>query len=47
MKITIITVSYNSADTIEKTIQSVIAQKFHDVEYIIVDGGSTDHTRKL
>lgn len=47
MRITIITVSYNSAGTIEKTIQSVIAQKFHDVEYIIVDGGSTDHTAEI
>lgn len=47
MKITIITVSYNSVATIEKTIQSVIAQKFHDVEYIIVDGGSTDHTAEI
>lgn len=44
MKITIITVSYNSASTIEKTIQSVIGQKFHDLEYIVIDGCSTDGT---
>lgn len=47
MKITIITVSYNSAGTIEKTIQSVIAQKFHDLEYIVIDGGSMDGTMEV
>jgi glycosyltransferase involved in cell wall biosynthesis len=41
---TIITVSYNSERTIEKTIQSVLAQTFRDFEYIVVDGKSTDST---
>ncbi|TXD50334.1 MULTISPECIES: glycosyltransferase family 2 protein [unclassified Polaribacter] len=47
MKITIITVCYNSAKTIEKTFQSVQNQIYKNVEYIVVDGGSSDHTQKL
>ncbi|MCF7888335.1 MAG: glycosyltransferase [Candidatus Omnitrophica bacterium] len=44
MKISIITVSYNSQDTIEDTIRSVLAQSYKDIEYIIVDGRSSDNT---
>jgi glycosyltransferase involved in cell wall biosynthesis len=42
--ISIITVCYNSVKTIEETIQSVLAQDYPAIEYIIVDGGSKDGT---
>jgi glycosyltransferase involved in cell wall biosynthesis len=44
MKVTIITVTYNSAKWLEQCIQSVIGQHYHDIEHIIIDGGSTDAT---
>lgn len=47
MKISIITVCYNSASTIEQTIQSVLSQDFRDFEYIVVDGGSKDATVEI
>lgn len=47
MKITIITVTYNSASTIEDTVKSVVGQDYPEVEYIIIDGKSTDTTLKI
>jgi glycosyltransferase involved in cell wall biosynthesis len=44
LKISIITVSFNSVKTIERTIQSVLNQDYNNIEYIVVDGGSTDGT---
>ena len=44
MKISLITACYNSEATIGTAIDSVFAQRGVDVEYIIVDGGSTDGT---
>ena len=44
MKVSIITVSYNSAQTLGDTMKSVLEQTYHDIEYIVVDGGSTDNT---
>ena len=46
-KISIITVSFNSEKTIENTFQSVLNQKYRPLEYIIVDGKSTDGTIKI
>lgn len=47
MKISIITVCFNSALTIEDTLNSVINQTYKDVEYIVVDGNSTDETADI
>lgn len=47
MKISIITVCYNSGTTIRDTIESVLAQNYLGIEYIIVDGGSTDATMSI
>lgn len=44
MKISLVTATYNSAETLRDTMQSVLNQTFKDVDYIIVDGGSKDGT---
>lgn len=44
LKISIVTVVYNAVDTIEQTIQSVLNQNYEALEYIVIDGGSTDGT---
>jgi glycosyltransferase involved in cell wall biosynthesis len=45
--ITVITVSFNSALTIERTIDSIVAQTYPAVEYIVIDGGSDDGTVEI
>ena len=47
MKISLITACYNSAGTIRTSMESVFAQRDVDVEYIVVDGGSTDGTVEI
>ncbi len=47
MKISVITVCFNSEKTIEKTINSVISQNNKNYEYIIVDGFSSDKTNEI
>lgn len=47
MKISIITVAFNAADTIESTLISVARQTFRDVEHVVIDGGSSDGTQAV
>lgn len=47
MKVSVITVCYNRVATIEKAIQSVLKQDYPDIEYIIVDGNSSDGTQAV
>ncbi|MCF0202936.1 MAG: glycosyltransferase [Bacteroidaceae bacterium] len=47
MKISVITVTYNSGKTIASTMESVLSQTYKDIEYIIVDGNSDDDTMNI
>lgn len=47
MKVTIITVCLNAAATIRDTIESVLAQDYPDIEYLVIDGASTDGTMDI
>jgi glycosyltransferase involved in cell wall biosynthesis len=47
MKVSIITISLNSANTIRETIESVLCQTYANIEYIIIDGKSTDGTMDI
>ena len=46
-KVSVVTVCYNSQDTIAQTIESVLSQTCDEYEYIIIDGASTDATRDI
>ncbi|MBK5721756.1 glycosyltransferase [Dysgonomonas sp. Marseille-P4677] len=47
MKLTIITINYNNANGLRKTIESIISQAQADFEYIVIDGGSTDGSQNI
>jgi len=47
MKISLITATYNSAETVRDTLQSVLNQTFKDIDYIIIDGNSKDNTMAI
>ena len=47
LKVSIITISYNSAKTLDETIKSVLEQSYDDLEYIIIDGQSADTTVEI
>lgn len=46
-KITVITVVFNGGQLLEKTIQSVLSLQYNNIEYIIIDGGSSDSTLEI
>ena len=47
MKVTIITVVFNGAKTIRQCIESVLSQDFPEIEYIVIDGNSSDGTQEI
>lgn len=47
LKLSIITITLNNVDTIEKTIKSVLSQNYGNLEYIVIDGGSTDGSLEI
>ncbi len=47
LKVSIVTTTYNSQKTLEETIKSVLSQSYKDIEYIIIDGNSSDGTIEI
>ncbi len=46
-KLSIITINFNDAEGLQRTLESVINQSYTDFEYIVIDGGSSDNSKKL
>lgn len=46
-KVSVITISYNNAKGLLRTIKSVVSQTYRDYEYIIIDGGSSDNSKQI
>ncbi|PYV15326.1 MAG: hypothetical protein DMG07_10060, partial [Acidobacteria bacterium] len=46
-RISVVTVTYNQADYLEETLRSVLGQGYPNLEYIVLDGNSTDHTPEI
>ena len=46
-KLSIITINYNNAKGLERTVKSIISQNSKDFEYIVVDGNSTDESKEI
>lgn len=46
-KISVITINYNNKEGLEKTIKSIISQTYSNIEYIVIDGGSTDGSKEI
>jgi len=44
MKVSIVTINYNNAEGLRRTLESVAAQTYRDIEHIVIDGGSTDNS---
>ena len=47
MKLSIVTINRNNASGLEKTMRSVAAQSFKEIEYVVVDGASTDGSTEV